>query len=221
MDRCPDVIVTPHHGKIQEKGKDFYCQFNIIIAGLDNIDARMWLNSMIFSIAKRIEEEEVEEEEEKEKEEDCSVSNFKNKKVKYDPDTIIPMIDGGTEEFKGQARVIIPGLTACFHCKHIYSCLYHLYLVSIPFLFLFYSLSIRLLFLYLSVSSLSRLYLVSISLSFLSKAQWTNSPKQRNSKSVPSQKHHANRNIALSMRSKFYGRGHLEIVYLMETMGKM
>ena len=37
MDRCPDVIVTPHHGKIQEKGKDFYCQFNIIIAGLDNI----------------------------------------------------------------------------------------------------------------------------------------------------------------------------------------
>ena len=192
MDRCPDVIVTPHHGKIQEKGKDFYCQFNIIIAGLDNIDARMWLNSMIFSIAKRIEEEEVEEEEEKEKEEDCSVSNFKNKKVKYDPDTIIPMIDGGTEEFKGQARVIIPGLTACFHCKHIYSCLYHLYLVSIPFLFLFYSLSIRLLFLYLSVSSLSRLYLVSISSLSLSPSSPRHNGPIRPNREIPNLYHRRN-----------------------------
>lgn len=68
--RCPWVNVTAHHSKIQEKSCDFYRQFNCVIAGLDNIEARRWLNAMIISLVELDEDD------------------------NPDPSTIIPIIDG-------------------------------------------------------------------------------------------------------------------------------
>jgi NEDD8-activating enzyme E1 len=90
--RVPGCVVTPHHAKIQDFDEEFYRQFKVILSGLDNIEARRWLNAMLVDM------------------------------IQYDedgdiiPESIIPMIDGGTEGFKGQARVIIPKITSCFEC---------------------------------------------------------------------------------------------------------
>eukprot|EP00164_Ancoracysta_twista_P001019 GFYU01001329.1.p1 GENE.GFYU01001329.1~~GFYU01001329.1.p1 ORF type:complete len:451 (-),score=149.89 GFYU01001329.1:158-1450(-) len=90
--RRPEVKVTPHHGKIQDKDEDFYRQFNIIILGLDSVEARWWMNAMV-----------------------CGLLSY-DEDGDADPSTIIPMVDGGTEGFKGHSRVILPGFTACFEC---------------------------------------------------------------------------------------------------------
>ncbi|RSH87021.1 hypothetical protein EHS25_003509 [Saitozyma podzolica] len=80
MSRVPGVKVTPYHGKIQDHPPSFYKQFNLIIAGLDSISARRWINATLVQM---VDEE--------------------------DEESLKPLIDGGTEGFKGQAR--LPMLT--------------------------------------------------------------------------------------------------------------
>lgn len=88
MKRVPGVKVTAHHSKIQDHPLSFYKQFNIIIAGLDSISARRWINATLVGM---VDEE--------------------------DPESLKPLIDGGTEGFKGQARVILPTITSCYECS--------------------------------------------------------------------------------------------------------
>lgn len=88
MKRVKGVTVTPYFGKIQDKDEDYYMQFSIVICGLDNIEARRFINATLFDMV--------------------DDSN---------PDSLKPLIDGGTEGFKGQARVILPTITSCFECS--------------------------------------------------------------------------------------------------------
>jgi len=91
--RVPGVNITPFFGKIQDKDEEYYRNFNIIIAGLDSIEARRFINALLINMV--------------------DIDSEGN----IDPDTVIPLIDGGTEGFKGQARVIIPRITSCFECS--------------------------------------------------------------------------------------------------------
>ena len=86
--RCKDVKITPFNGKIQDKDEDFYMQFKLIICGLDSIEARRWINATLVSMV-----------------------DMEN------PESLKPLVDGGTEGFKGQARVILPTLTSCIECQ--------------------------------------------------------------------------------------------------------
>jgi NEDD8-activating enzyme E1 len=86
--RVPSVKITPHNCKIQDFDEDFYMQFRIVVCGLDSIEARRWINATLVDMV--------------------DMENVESLK---------PLIDGGTEGFKGQARVILPSMTSCIECQ--------------------------------------------------------------------------------------------------------
>lgn len=86
--RVPGVKITPYNGKIQDKDEEYYMQFKLVICGLDSIEARRWINATLVDMV-----------------------DMEN------PESLKPLIDGGTEGFKGQARVILPSLTSCIECQ--------------------------------------------------------------------------------------------------------
>lgn len=90
--RVPGCNVTPHFNKIQDFDESFYRQFHIVVCGLDSIVARRWINALLISMLSY------------------------DSEGTLDQSTLIPMVDGGTEGFKGNARVILPGLTPCIEC---------------------------------------------------------------------------------------------------------
>lgn len=57
-----------YFGKIQDKDEDYYMQFNIIVCGLDSVEARRWINATLVNMV----------------DDD-------------NPESLKPLIDGGTE----------------------------------------------------------------------------------------------------------------------------
>ncbi|KAK9248324.1 hypothetical protein V1506DRAFT_529624 [Lipomyces tetrasporus] len=88
MKRVKGVTITPYFGKIQDKDEDYYSQFGIVICGLDSVEARRWINATLVNMV--------------------DINN---------PESLKPLIDGGTEGFKGQSRVILPTITSCYECS--------------------------------------------------------------------------------------------------------
>jgi ubiquitin-activating enzyme E1 C len=92
MERISGVHIAPHFGRIEDKEFEFYRGFMIIVLGLDSIEARSYINSVA-----------------------CSFLEYDSEGNPIE-ETVMPIIDGGTEGFKGHARVILPGKTPCFEC---------------------------------------------------------------------------------------------------------
>ncbi|CAH8493828.1 unnamed protein product [Schistosoma turkestanicum] len=92
MRRIPTCKVIPHYKKIQDFGASFYQQFNAVVCGLDSVIARRWINSMLASLVRY------------------------DSDGQPDPNTVIPLVDGGTEGFKGHVLVVLYGLTGCLEC---------------------------------------------------------------------------------------------------------
>lgn len=63
-----DIYLGSFHGKIQDKDDDYYMQFNLVICGLDSVDARRWMSATLVNLV------------------DPEV-----------PESLKPLIDGGTE----------------------------------------------------------------------------------------------------------------------------
>jgi len=70
-----------HFCRIQEKDDDFYRQFALVLCGLDSLEARRWINAQLCALLRH--------------EEDGSV----------DEASVVPLVDGGTEGFRGQVKV--------------------------------------------------------------------------------------------------------------------
>ncbi|MCQ2821306.1 MAG: ThiF family adenylyltransferase [archaeon] len=90
--KYPDINIKSSIKKVQAFTDDFFRSFHVIIGGLDNVEARRYLNEKVHDLVTYDENGEI------------------------NPESVIPYVDGGTEGFRGQSRVIIPYTTACFEC---------------------------------------------------------------------------------------------------------
>ena len=84
--RFPDVSIDVHLCPLESLPPSFYQQFDLILSGLDTVEARLHLNSLLYSLLEY------------------------DDKNQLDPLSVHPFIDGGTEGLLGNYRLVIPGV---------------------------------------------------------------------------------------------------------------
>ena len=105
------VTVTAHHAKIEDMPPSFYRQFHVVVLGLDSLEARAYLNSVLCSFLEYNDADE-----DNDMNEGISNQEKGDNNIQLDRSTIIPIVDAGTEGFAGHTRVIYPGITPCIQC---------------------------------------------------------------------------------------------------------
>uniref|UniRef100_A0A3P8WRE5 NEDD8-activating enzyme E1 catalytic subunit n=1 Tax=Cynoglossus semilaevis TaxID=244447 RepID=A0A3P8WRE5_CYNSE len=94
--RVPGCKVTPHFKKIQDFDESFYRRETMKFHLIKILSKKCVVTDNLIVI--------------------LQISLLCYEDGVLDPSSIIPLIDGGTEGFKGNARVILPGMTACIDC---------------------------------------------------------------------------------------------------------
>lgn len=92
--RVAGVQVHPFLGKMQDKPEEFYQKFHVVICGLDSVPARRWINSTLVNLLAETGALGVRGAAER-----CQLNSLADD-GQVDLDTVVPMIDAGTEGFK-------------------------------------------------------------------------------------------------------------------------
>ena len=93
----PDVNISIDRCFIQKIADvdNFYKQFDLVICGVDNLAARKWMSDRLMQNV-------------------TFGADVETGGSKLDTKTCVPMIDGGTEGFKGQTHLVVPFQNASF-----------------------------------------------------------------------------------------------------------
>lgn len=77
-------VSVRYFGKIQDKDEDYYMQFHLVICGLDSVEARRWINATLINMVDS-----------------------------DNPESLKPLIDGGTEGMWLANESYVSYLSAC------------------------------------------------------------------------------------------------------------
>jgi ubiquitin-activating enzyme E1 C len=93
-ERFPGCTIRGYWASAEQMPVAFYRAFDVIVSGVDTVEARRWLNTVVFHVVRPVTSP------------NCAVQS------KYLP----VLIDGGLEGLAGQVRTIRPYETPCIEC---------------------------------------------------------------------------------------------------------